>query len=154
MAPNVFARILTLCLIAVAPLAAFSARAADNLPTTKTLREYRKEESKIGFDHMARIHGPIRIENGRDFKDAYEAASDAKIVVIGSMSDQALREILSRLRGHIGKRINRETKVTADGRYALVELGDRKHDPCCFGTLLFANHQGTWVVLEDILISH
>jgi hypothetical protein len=149
----VIARILTLCLIAGAPLADTYAQATGDA-ATRDLREYRKEEGKKGFDHVAYIRGPMRIANARDFEGIYEAASDAKIIVIGSIADQTLTEVLSRMREHIGKRINRRTKVTADERYALVEIGDRKHDPCCFGTLLFANHAGTWVVLEDILVSH
>jgi hypothetical protein len=46
------------------------------------------------------------------------------------------------------------TKVTGDQVFAVVQLGDPEHDPCCTTTVLFEKRSGVWTNLGAIMQSH
>jgi hypothetical protein len=148
------ARILALRLAAGVLLASCFVNAAEDPATTATARANRKEEVRLAYGHVSQIHGPVRMVDALKLGGQHVSAAAAKLVVTGGVTDKSLGEILAQVRGLIGKQINRKTKVTGDEKFAVVELGDREKDPCCFLTVTLANHAGTWGILENVLMSH
>jgi hypothetical protein len=148
------ARILTLRLATGALVASFCVNAAEDPATAAAARASRKEESRVAYGHVSKIDAPIRTVDSLKLGGQHVTAAKATLVVIGSVTDRSLREILAQLQEHIGKPINRKVKVTGDEQFAVVDLGDREEDPCCFLTATFANHKGTWAILDSVLISH
>jgi hypothetical protein len=151
---SVIARSTILYLILAGIFTSFGLSAADDLPVTKGSPESREEEARIGFKHVQKIHAPERTITGDSPGRSDKGAHGAIVVVIGSIEDHSVREILTKVREQLGERANRETRVTGDERYAIVKLGNREKDPCCFSEFLFANHEAKWVLLHDIWISH
>jgi hypothetical protein len=151
---NVIARNITLCLFVIGTFISSNLRAAEATAGTKSSRESREEEAQKGFAHVRIIHAPERTIMAESPETSGEAGRGTKVVVIGSIADRSTREILSRVRAQLGKRANRETRVTGDEHYAIVALGDTEKDPCCFSTFLFGKHEATWVLLKGTWISH
>ena len=148
------ARHITLCLFVIGTFASFDLGAAEATAVTKSSRENREVEVQKGFAHVWKIHAPERTITAEGLGPSDEAARGAKVIVIGSIADQSTREILSKVREQLGKRANRETTVTGDESYAIVALGNKEKDPCCFSTFLFGKHEATWLLLKDTWISH
>ena len=145
---NVIARVVTLCLIATSTLPVLATDLFDGPAVTvpSGSREGNESEIKAGYERVSKIKSPERTV-------AVESLV-GKLVVVGSITDQSVREILAQVYGPHRWKDNRRTKVAGDDRYAIVTIGDRERDPCCFGTLLFANRNSAWVLMDDVWISH
>jgi len=72
------------------------------------------------------------------------------ISIIGTLSNQQARAILEL----VGEGVVETTKVTGDEQFAVVQLGDPQHDPCCITTVLFERRDGIWINLGAITQSH
>ena len=152
---GMLARSMTLCLVVIGTFASFDLGAAEDSAIPEMSRESREKEAQEGFRHVRKISAPERTITADSPGRPDAAARGKKVVVIGSIADHSAREILSKVSEQFGKRAaNREARVTGDERYAIVELGNRKKDPCCFSKFLFAKHETTWVLLDDIWVSH
>ena len=151
---NVIARLATVFLVALCISSALIVQASDDPKVTDSSRDNREAESRAAFAHVRKIHAPQRNLKPEDIGQQHLASSGKELLVIGSISDRSVGVILSQVNQHAGKRVARDMKVTGDEQYAVVEIGNRERDPCCFGTLLFANHKAAWVMVADTWMSH
>jgi hypothetical protein len=149
---NVIARFLKIVLVAVCTVCTPLVRAGEDPKSTKTSRETREVEGNTGFAHVKNIHAPKRVVVPTAIGQEHLKA--AGLEVIGTISDGSVGLILSQVHEQLGERAARETKITGDEQYAVVELGNRERDACCFGTFLFANRQAKWVLVTEYVMSH
>jgi len=153
---NVNARLVTLCLIAASTLPALATDLAGAPAVTvqSGSREDNESEIKAGYERVQKIKSPERAIAAESLGMRLGTVAVGKLVVVGSITDQSVKEILAQAHGPGRWNYNRRIKVTGDDRYAMVTIGDRERDPCCFGTLLFAYRNANWVLLHDVWISH
>jgi hypothetical protein len=150
----VITRFLAVTLIAGGLSFTLPVRAGEEPQVTNLSRETREMESEIGFAHVRSINAPKRTVAPTTIGQEHLKAAGKDLQVIGSISDLSVSAILSQIHQQFGKRAARHTKVTGDEQYAVVDLGDRKRDPCCFGTLLFSKRQSEWVLVTEFVLSH
>ncbi len=103
-----------------------------------------------GFEHVGKIAGPVRRVTPAQLGDPRLTTRTTTIQVIGTLTDQQVHVIL----GLVGEEVRDATKITGDQRFAVVQLGDPKNDPCCTSTVLFENQTGIWANLGTITQSH
>jgi hypothetical protein len=151
---EVVPRFLALWLIACSVLRVQAADAARDPQGIEESRESRRAEVDAGFRHVGTIHRPEREIAASKIGQPYLTAASPKILVVGSISDAQIASMLAHIHQQYGDRAKRVTRVTGDDKYAVVELGDRKLDVCCFATFLFANRNANWVMLTAVSMSH
>jgi hypothetical protein len=152
----VIARVVTLCLIATStlPVLATDLFGGPAVTVPSGSREGNESEIKAGYERVSKIKSPERTVAAESLGLPLGTVAVGKLVVVGSISDQSVRGILAQVRGPLRWKDNRHIQVAGDDRYAIVTIGDRERDPCCFGTLLFANRNAAWVLLDDVWVSH
>jgi hypothetical protein len=150
----VIRRYLAVTLLAGCMSCTLSVSAGEDPRVTNISRETLEIESNAGFAHVRSINAPQRTVVPAAIGQEHLKAAGTRLQVIGSISDRSVGAILSQVHEQFGKRAARYTKVTGDEQYAVVELGDRERDPCCFGTLLFSNRQTKWILVTEFVLSH
>ena len=108
------------------------------------------DDIQRGFAHVKRITAPKRAIGPEQIGGKYQTTG-TDVVVIGSISEASIRSILELIEERDVRRLK---TITGDERYAVLEVGDRARDPCCFATALLAKRDGTWTILTGSRVSH
>ena len=143
-------RLAVLCLLASCIVASSVVTAGDEPIVVVGIRDKLRASIGPGYEHVGTIHGPARRVTAAQLGNPNPAKPGAEIAIIGTLSDQQIRAILEL----VGEEVPEVTTVTGDLKFAVVQLGDPQHDPCCTTTVLFENKDGIWTNIGAITQSH
>jgi|SRR5882672_3658654 len=137
------------CLLAACTFAPLDA-CSEEEPVVTGIRDQLRASIGPGYEHVRAIQNPTRRVTVEQLGNPGRAKPGTMISIIGTLSDQQTRAILEL----VGDGVVEATKVTGDQQFAVVQLGDPQHDPCCTTTVLFENLDGIWTNLGAIMQSH
>jgi hypothetical protein len=123
---------------------------AGDEPVVAGLRARLTDCFRPAYEHVAAIHGPVRRVTAGQLKTMRLPRPDAAISVVGTLTDHEVHALLE----VVGDGVAEATRVTGDQRFAVVQIGDPRHDPCCTTTVLFENRSEAWTNLGAITSSH
>lgn len=141
-------RLIAGCALAACAAASPVAMAGDE--PVVGLRAQLIDRFRPAYEHVAAIQAPVRRVTAGELKTMRLPRPEAAISVVGTLTDRDLHALLE----VVGDGVAETTQVTGDQQFAVVQIGDPQHAPCCTTTVLFENRGGAWASLGAITRSH